>query len=436
MLRQKVAGFTKQGQGTQPTVKDWNELLRDKCHADCIWTIMAAQKAAEGAFCNTEEKVIASMFSGIWKSRCLSVLVSLGIPELLCESSESVSIQEIAKRTGCRTDEQIYKIMRTMAQWGIGEEISGKRSFKANKAMELLRSDKGPSLGHMVAYYGSDEVWSSMLVFPDAVKNGVTAFELAHGMNIYDYMYKVDTLEYVPGKATTNNLVRDLGSQQRRCEFAHNYDRAMNMLSQLELLSSQPSVFTVYPWGKCKQIMDIGGGEGQFLSCILKLPGCEHVNGVLFDFPDVIERAKKFLAKEGIPDNRITFTMGNILKDVPQSTEVDTIIVKNLFVIFTDDEMIKVLENCHEVLIKGGKFIIVNSCNPEAGDTEHNVTSSGLHPGFRGIHIMTLCKTGRFRTKSEWLLLINRLCCKVAFKLNQVFDTGDGPTLFELLKCD
>ena len=68
------------------------------------------------------------------------------------------------------------------------------------------------------------------------------------------------------------------------------------------------------------------------MSGILKLPGCEHVYGVLFDFPDVIERAETFLAKEGISDNRITFTMGNILKDVPQSTEVDTIIVKNLFV--------------------------------------------------------------------------------------------------------
>ena len=89
--------------------------------------------------------------------------------------------------------------------------------------------------------------------------------------------------------------------------------------------------------------MDIRGGEGQFLSRILKLPGCEHVNGVLFHFPDVIERAKKFLAKEGISDNRITLiTMGNLLKDVPQSTEEDTFIVKNLFVIFTDDEMIKV----------------------------------------------------------------------------------------------
>ena len=96
--------------------------------------------------------------------------------------------------------------------------------------------------------------------------------------------------------------------------------------------------------------------------------------------------------------------------------------------------MTKVLENCHEVLIKGGKFIIVNSCNPEAGDTDYNVTPSGLYRGFRGIHIMTLCKTGRFRTKNKGLILINRLFSKVAFKLNQVLETGDGPALFELLK--
>ena len=37
---------------------------------------------------------------------------------------------------------------------------------------------------------------------------------------------------------------------------------------------------------------------------------------------------------------------------------------------------------------------------------------------------------------TEWLILINRLCSKVAFKLNQVLETGDGPALFELLKCD
>ncbi|XP_078359814.1 uncharacterized protein LOC144644241 [Oculina patagonica] len=276
-----------------------------------------------------------------------------------------------------------------------------------------------------------------MLDFPESIKHGGdTAFELAHGMNLYDYMYKVEELEYSANKTKPIDVASEMGTKQRRLEFADNYDRAMNMLSQLELHNAQPSVFTVYPWDKCNRIMDIGGGEGQFLSRILKLPGCEYTHGILFDFPDVLDRAKGFLAKDSISDNRVTFLSGDILKDIPQAKEVDTIIVKNLFVIFTEVEVIKVLENCRQILAKYGKFIIVNSCNPEAGDTGHNVARTGLHPGFRGIHIITLCKMGNFRTKSEWLHLIDRLCTRVAFQLKQVYETSDGPTLFELLKCE
>ena len=48
--------------------------------------------------------------------------------------------------------------------------------------------------------------------------------------------------------------------------------------------------------------MDLGGGEGHFLSQILKLLGCEHIKGVLLYFPDVVKRAKLFLAIENVPD--------------------------------------------------------------------------------------------------------------------------------------
>ena len=383
-----------------------------------------------------EENIIISMFSGMWKSRCLSVVVSFAIPELLCESKEPVSIQDIAEKTGCRTDEQIYRVMRTMAQWGIGVEISGEKRFKANRAMELLRRDKGPSLGHMVGYYGSNELWTAMLAFPEAIKNGDGAFELAHGMNTYEYMNKVQELEYCPNKRKPENVAQGMGTPQGRCDFADNYDQAMNMLSQIELFSAQPSVFTVYPWDKCNRIMDVGGGEGQFLSHILKLPGCEHIHGILLDFPNVVERAKEFVAKEGILDGRMTVVAGDILKEAPQLKGIDTIIVKNFLGTFQDDEIIKIVENCRKVLEKGGKFVIVNSCNPEAGDKDHNVTRLGLPQGFRGIHTMTLCKGGWFRTKREWISLANKLCTRVgAFQLNQVYDTGDGPALFEIIKC-
>ena len=161
---------------------------------------------AEESF--TEENITSSMFCGMWKSRCLSVVVSFAIPELLCESKKPVSIREIAERTGCHTDKQIYRVMRTMAQWGIGEEISCEKRFKANRAMELLRRDKGPSLGHMVGYYGSDELLTAMLAFPEAIKNGDRAFELAHGMKTYGYMHKVQELEYCPNKRKPENVTQ------------------------------------------------------------------------------------------------------------------------------------------------------------------------------------------------------------------------------------
>ena len=53
-------------------------------------------------------------------------------------------------------------------QWGIGEELREKR-FQANRAMELLRRDKGLSLGHVVGNYGRDEVWTTMLGLPEAI---------------------------------------------------------------------------------------------------------------------------------------------------------------------------------------------------------------------------------------------------------------------------
>ena len=93
--------------------------------------------------------------------------------------------------------------------------------------MELLRRDNGPSLGHKVGYYGSVEVWAAMWAFPEAVKDGGdTAFKLAQ------------------------DNASDMGTKQRRSEFAHSYDLPMSMLSQMELDSAQPTLFTMYPWVK------------------------------------------------------------------------------------------------------------------------------------------------------------------------------------------
>ena len=118
----------------------------------------------------------------------------------------------------------------------------------------------------MVGYYASDEVWAAMLAFPEAVKgSGETAFERAHGLNLYDYMYRAEELEYF-APTRSGDMASNMVTKQRRSEFAHNYNHAMSTLSQMDLDSAQPTLFIVYRWVKSDRIMNIGGGESQFLS--------------------------------------------------------------------------------------------------------------------------------------------------------------------------
>ena len=379
---------------------------------------------AEGNF--KEENIICSMFYGLWHNRCLSVLVSLGVPEILCNNvSTSMSIDEIAEKTGCTTSGQLYRVLSALAQWGIGVEKEDKH-FAANRAIELLRRDEGPSMGHLVFYYGSDEVWAAMMEFPEAVKTGRPAYEIAHGVNVYEYLAGDK-----PAKTkTTHKGGREhgMGSKERIEEFGRNYDPAMAQLSKLELQGSRPSISDVYPWNKCNKILDVGGGDGQFLVSILNTPGCQNVQGILFDFPNVIARARELPVFQGELKNRVEFVEGDALKGFPESLEVDLIMAKNFFTILSEQNMVQILENGRKVLTgKQGRFLIVNSCLGTSLKT-----ATGLQPAFRGIHISTLCKAAHFPTKSEWLQVIERLCAKVAFKLGGVYDTNGGPTIFEL----
>ena len=374
-----------------------------------------------------EENIICSMYHGVWQSRCLSLLVSLGVPEILCNSvSTSMSIDEIAEKTGCTASGQLYRVLSALAQWGIGVEKEDKH-FAANRAIELLRRDQGQSMGHLVCYYGSDEIWAAMMEFPEAVKSGQPAYEIAHGMDLYEYM--------AGGKPTKTETTHkggrehEMGSKERKEEFGRNYDLAMAQLSKLELQNSRSSIFDVYPWNKWNRIMDVGGGNGHFLVGILNTPGCQNVQGILFDFPNVITRARELPVFQGELKNRVEFVEGDALKGFPESLEVDLIVAKNFFVMLTEQKMLQVLENGRKVLTgKQGRFLIVNS---SLGTSLK--TATGLQPAFRGIHTITLCKAARFPTKSEWLQVIERLCAKVAFKLGGVYDTnGGGPTIFEL----
>src|SRR6056300_357841 len=137
---------------------------------------------------SSEESFLLSILHSLWRNRCVSVIVGLKIPDIVCSSQEtSISIEEIAATSGCDSSKQLYPMMRLAAQWGIGIELENKH-FAKNKTLELLRRDKGPSVGHFVEYLLGDEFYSGSRSLAACVKHGKPAFLLEHGMAHFQYM--------------------------------------------------------------------------------------------------------------------------------------------------------------------------------------------------------------------------------------------------------
>ncbi|KAK3726163.1 hypothetical protein QZH41_006940 [Actinostola sp. cb2023] len=258
-------------------------------------------------------------------NRCLSVIVGLKIPELLCNSEESsLSIEDIATKSGCTSSKQLYPMMRVLAQWGIGKELENK-SFAKNQAMELLRRDDGPNLGHMVAYYCSEEHITAMRSLAKCVRQNKPAFVLEHGMTHFDYMNEVTEKPYDQRKMFQGSSEHLIGSYERRQEFAENYHSAMELVTNLTSLPDAQGVNNVYkafPWPTCNRLVDMGGSTGYFLASLLKQPGCEHIQGYVVELPDVVDEAQRNFSNLGIPEHRVEFIKQDFTNSFPSDLHV------------------------------------------------------------------------------------------------------------------
>jgi len=389
-----------------------------------------------------DRETIMSMIHGMWRTRCLNVLVGFKIPELLCNTSKkSLSIEEIASQTGCASTNQIYHVLRGMAQWGIGVELEDKH-FAKNQAMELLRKDNGPSMGHVVEFCTNDEMWKAAVSFPEAVKQDRPAFVVEHGMTHFTYMFDSDNVPYDPTKMTKCHFSEHpIGSNERRQELVPNYNEAMDMWSKLQILADEPSVTNVYqvfPWSSCKKLLDVGGNSGEFLASILKQPRCEHVQGYVADLPAVIDKAQQNVHNLGLPDKRIVFMKQDITEPLQcdlKNLKVDTILMKNVLNMIDIKCVPQVLKNCRRLLSDDGRCLIATTCIPEPGDTSHNVGENGFQWGFIQIHVMSLANGGKM-SKNERKEQLTKIGAYCDLKVSKMYDTfNGGVTLFELRPC-
>ncbi|KXJ24419.1 6-hydroxytryprostatin B O-methyltransferase [Exaiptasia diaphana] len=322
--------------------------------------------------------------------------------------------------------------MKVLGQWGIGKELDNKH-FAKNQGMELLRRDKGPSLGHLVHYYGSEEHFFALGMLPECVRHGKPAFKLQHGMSHYNYMSDMTTHPYSESKMVMGSSQHLIGSNERRREFAQNYIHAMACISNLTLLQDHEginNVYEVYPWSSCAKLVDVGGSTGHFMASVMKRPGCEHIQGFVMDLPAVIEEAEKRVNDLGLSSNRIAFIKQDIMKPFCSlDLHADTVTMKSFICGFADEDKVSALKNCKSLFRGSGRLLIIEVCSPNPGDLK---PYNGQQIPFSSIQLLSIHSTS-FPSLKETTEIIQETVNKAGYKLIQIYNTfPGGHVIFEL----
>jgi hypothetical protein len=209
---------------------------------------------------------------------------------------------------------------------------------------------------------------------------------------------------------------------QQNQKDAQIFNSAMTSLTSLHV----SSISSMYDFSQFNTVVDIGGGQGMFLSTILK--NNPNLHGILFDLPHAIESAKKLYVNNASmnskdDDNnddilsRCKLIEGDFFKSIPAAPDADCCyIVKNVILNWDDESASVILRNCLQAMKKTITTMTMNA-NQDNKQKIHpklliidTIMPEGNEPfigKFTDILMLALTHNGRIRTEREFRKLLN-----------------------------
>ncbi|GMH18326.1 hypothetical protein Nepgr_020167 [Nepenthes gracilis] len=179
------------------------------------------------------------------------------------------------------------------------------------------------------------EIWHYM---KEAVLEGGIPFNKAHGTSLFEY-----------------NEVNP--------RFRKVFNNGMSDLSILEI---KKILETYKGFEGLSSLVDVGGGIGTTLNMIVsKYP---MIKGINFDLPYII--------KDSPPFPGVQHVGGDMFANVPKG---DAIIMKRVFLDWSDEHCIKLLKNCYASLPDHGKVIVCEPILPATIETATTTTKVVFH---------------------------------------------------------
>jgi len=325
-------------------------------------------------------KQLSEMIWGFTKPQLVYVAAKLKIADLLWDSPKDAHMLSTSTKINPKI---LYRLLRGLAWCGLVDHLADDR-FALTSMGEYLYTESPNSLHENALSMGEIDwpVWSTLF---EVIKNGQPGFMRAFGMEIFDYFAQNEAI----------------GSR---------FDRIMGRMSE----AVSASIINNYDFSSAKTFVDIGSGNGTLSAAILQAN--PHLQGIIFDLPDVIERTNQRLLDLGIAE-RCRAIGGDFFKSIP--TGGDAYIMKWILHDWPDDRCIEILKNCHAVMERDAKLLVVDMVMPEQASPSTQAVMYDLH--------MLAMVDGIERTENEF----HDLLSSAGFNLNLVIHTKSGMSIIE-----
>lgn len=250
--------------------------------------------------------------------------------------------------------------------------------------------------------------------------NQVSASDLTSHLDYFLGIHLVDGYQVIDDLLYTLQTGKSCWEKHYGCSFYEflkknpNKSEAFSRWCQITAKTWMSEISRLYDFSPYNTIVDLGGGNGNFLSSILQ--NHKNANGILFELPLVIEHAKQILSESD--RNRIKLMSGDFFKEVPKGG--DLYIICRSLLNWSDSDAIQILNNCFDAMSTNGRLLILDFVLPEKGHLAYfGATMSNMS--------LYAINMGTNRTHKQWHDLVKQ----TKFKTNFVYQCNDDDFLHD-----